>query len=114
VSALLKLGLVYRRPVTGIAPVSEDKVRKFGVAEANELGDLLVSRGVSSGEKAGALALVFMDIYEPVEKLYGSLIPQLLSNQEASSDRIEDVLWDIRAEFRHFDYHIHDAALKVL
>jgi len=96
--------------------VSEDRLRKFGVAEANELGDLLVARGVSSEEEAGTLALAFMDIYESVQKLYGSgaLIPQLLSNQEASSERMEDLLWDIRNEFRHIDYHIHDAKLTDL
>jgi hypothetical protein len=55
--------------------VSEDRIRKFGVAEANELGALLVSRGALSEEEAGTLAHAFMDIYESVQKLYGSLIP---------------------------------------
>ncbi len=94
--------------------MSEDRVLTFGVAEANELGNPLVSRGVLSDEEAGTLALALLHISESVEKLYFSLVPHLLSEQEASPERMKEVLWDIREEFRHIDYHIHDAELTVL
>ncbi len=60
-------------------------------------------------EEAETLAHALLDISESIEKLYCSPVPQLLSEQEARSEHIEEVLWDIRAEFRHIDYHIHDA-----
>ena len=94
--------------------MSEDKLRRFGVAEANELGGLLVSLGVCSEEQAGTLAHALLDVYESVQKVYGSLVPQLLDEHEASRESVRELLWDVREEFRHIDYHIHDAELTDL
>jgi len=75
---------------------------------------LLVSLGVSSEEEAGTLAHALLDVYESVQKVYGSLIPQLLDDHEASRECVKEFLWDVREEFRHIDYHIHDAELTDL
>jgi hypothetical protein len=82
-----------------------------GFAEANELSRLLVSLRVSLEEQAGTLAHAFLDVYESVQEVYGSLIPQLLGDHEASHESVRELLWDVREQFRHIDYHIHDAEL---
>jgi glucose-6-phosphate-specific signal transduction histidine kinase len=94
--------------------VSEDKLRRFGVAEANELGNLLVSLGISSEEESGTLVHALLDVYQSVQKVYSSLVPQLLDDHEASRESVRELLWDVREEFRHIDYHIHDAELTDL
>ncbi len=94
--------------------MSEDKLRRFGVAQANELGGLLVSLDGFSEEEAGTLAHALLDVYESVQKVYGSLVPQLLDEHEASRESVRELLWDVREEFRHIDYHIHDAELTDL
>ena len=88
--------------------------RRFGYAEANELGSLLVSLGVSSEEQAGTLAHALLDVYESVQEVYGSLVPRLLDDHEASCESVMEFLWDVREQFRHIDYHIHDAELTDL
>jgi hypothetical protein len=89
-----------------------------GFAEANELSRLLVSLRVSLEEQAGTLeeqagtlAHALLDVYESVQEVYGSLIPQLLGDHEASRESVRELLWDVREQFRHIDYHIHDAEL---
>ena len=56
----------------------------------------------------------FVDVYESVQKVYGSLVPQLIDEREASRESVRELLWDLREEFRHIDYHIHDAELTDL
>jgi hypothetical protein len=82
-----------------------------GFAEANELSRLLVSLRVSLEEQAGTLAHALLDEYESVQDVYGSLIPQLLGDHEASPESVRELLWDVREQFRYIDYHIHDAEL---
>ena len=82
-----------------------------GFAEANELSRLLVSLMVSLEEQAGTLAHALLDVYESVQEVYGSLIPQLLGDHEASRESVRGLLLDVCEQFRHIDYHIHDAEL---
>ena len=92
----------------------EDAIHKFRATDSNELYGLLVPRGALPEEKAGALAHALLDVSGSIEKVYCSLVPRLLSvlsDQGVDPERLEEVLWDIRDEFRHIDYHIHDAGL---
>jgi hypothetical protein len=63
---------------------------------------------------AAAAVAKFVDVYESVQKVYGSLVPQLIDEREASRESVRELLWDLREEFRHIDYHIHDAELTDL
>lgn len=51
-----------------------------------------------------------LDIEESIEKIYNVHIKNILEN-ENDTETIQDIIWDIREEFRHIDYHINDAAL---
>jgi hypothetical protein len=64
-------------------------------------------------EKNEAIVHALVDIQESFEKIYLNIIPQL-SAGEISEDLAQDLLWDIREELRHIDYHIHDTDLLEL
>jgi hypothetical protein len=79
-----------------------------------KLADLHFSRGDLSDDEAGTLAHAMPRISESMEKEYRLLMPGLLSEHEASSERMELVLWSMRAEVRRTEYHVHDAQLADL
>lgn len=60
-------------------------------------------------EKLDAFIHSLADIKESTDKIYNEYIPKLLENR--STEELEEVIWDIREEFRHIDYHIKDADL---
>lgn len=51
-----------------------------------------------------AITHALADIAESVDKIYTQLLPKLSTNPH-------DILEEIRDEFRHIQYHIHDAEL---
>ena len=55
-----------------------------------------------------------LGISESIEKEYRLLMPGLLSEHEASPERTELVLWNMRAEVRRTENHVHDAQLADL
>ena len=65
-------------------------------------------------ERAEAIVYALVDIAESMEKVYGTLLPELLAVLDRPSAEFKDKLWDIREEFRHVEYHIHDAELTDL
>lgn len=73
---------------------------------------LLREHGGMSAEGAEAAVHALIDIEHSVDTLYEKLIPALLS-QETSADTLDtkDKIWDLREEFRHIDYHVHDSGL---
>jgi len=73
----------------------------------------LVQQGLGR-ERAEALVHALVDIRESMEKIYGTLLPKLIAVLDHSPDEFMDKLWDIREEFRHVDYHIHDSGITEL
>ena len=91
-----------------------DAMRDFRISKAEGLLDLLTSKNVHSKEEAEAIVHALVDIAESVEDVYCNLIPKVLSEPEASVNLVKERLWDIREEFRHIDYHVHDGKLTEL
>lgn len=60
--------------------------------------------------KADSIVHALVDIEESLNNIYHKIIPQLFENSLKTTE-IQDLLWDIREDFRHVDYHIHDADL---
>lgn len=58
-----------------------------------------------------ALVHALVDIKESTEKIYNSLLPQLCGSQN-NSETLQDLLWSIREEFRHIEYHIQDSGIN--
>jgi hypothetical protein len=64
-----------------------------------------------SSEEADAVIHALIDIAVSIEKVYFDVVPKLLSEPNATIEILKDRLWDLREEFRHIDYHIHDSKL---
>lgn len=60
-------------------------------------------------EKLDSFVHSLADIRESTNKIYEKYIPQLLENKNL--EELENVIWDIREEFRHIEYHMNDAEL---
>ena len=75
----------------------------------------LVKNELLNHDAADAVALALNDVAESMDKVYGQFLPRLLESlSENNRDDAQDALWDIREEFRHIDYHVHDAKLTEL
>ena len=61
-----------------------------------------------NSQQRDAIIHGLIDIHESFERIYINILPQL-SKDPTSKDVIQDLLWDLREEFRHIDYHIHDS-----
>jgi len=60
-------------------------------------------------EKLDSFVHSLADIKESIDKIYNDYVPKLLENK--LPEELEEIIWDIREEFRHIDYHIKDADL---
>lgn len=92
----------------------ERKQPNFDEDQSRILLNLLRSHQVVPDEEADAIVHALTDIGVSIEKVYFDIIPRILSNPEISIDDLRDRLWDLREEFRHIDYHIHDSKLTDL
>ena len=73
----------------------EEKLREFKNLKIEKKEDLLYS---------------LIDIEESLKKIYENILPNL-ATKDLSEEKFQDLLWDIREEFRHIDYHLHDSGL---
>ena len=60
-------------------------------------------------EKLDAFIHSLADIRESTNNIYNKYVSKLL--EDKSTEELEEIIWDIREEFRHIDYHIKDADL---
>ena len=60
---------------------------------------------------AGQTVHALVDIAESMRKVYCALLPDLMASTSEPNDVFEDKMWDIRAEFRHIEYHMRDAKI---
>ena len=61
-------------------------------------------------ERAESIVHALIDIEESLNTIYKITLPKILENS-LTADEVQDLIWDIREDFRHIDYHIHDADL---
>ena len=57
-------------------------------------------------EEIESIAHALVDIAESTVKIYEHLLPKLM--QAVSQEETQNLIWEIRDEMRHIDYHIHD------
>lgn len=88
-----------------------DSLSDFRADKGEKLFHLLVTRQVLTKEEAEAAVYALLDIAGSVEKVYREVVPKILSNPDAPIEELQELVWDIREEFRHVDYHIHDGGL---
>ena len=71
---------------------------------------LLLKKKIMSKKKAEAWCYDLSEINRSIEVIKNKFIPALLENQD-QEEKFQDLLWDIREEFRHLQYHIDDGKL---
>lgn len=60
--------------------------------------------------QAEAIIHALIDNEESFQTVYKEMVPKILQTN-LTNDEFMDLLWDIRDEFRHIDYHIQDGNL---
>lgn len=75
-----------------------------------ELGDRLAACPMVAqygAEEPGALLLAFSDLEGSMRAFLDEQLPKL-ADPSVQGEALEDLLMDIREEFRHVLYHLHD------
>lgn len=91
-----------------------DPTYEFNAAKAQQLFEMLKSRGVLPEAEAEAVAYALLDIAGSMRRVYLEVIPAILDKPGASLDQLKDRVWDIREEFHHIAYHTRDGKLTEL
>ncbi|HEY9720461.1 MAG TPA: hypothetical protein V6D47_00495 [Oscillatoriaceae cyanobacterium] len=91
-----------------------DRPTALDEAQTSELLWVLAKTLKLEQERSEAIAHALVDIQDSVQTIYGTLIPKLLASRSLPTADVLDVLWTIREEFRHVEYHIQDAGLLEL
>ena len=78
------------------------------------LFDILKNSNFFSKEDLESLMHALIDVEESFIKIYDVLIPNLLKLKNVDKELLQECLWDIREEFRHIYYHIHDSKITDL
>ncbi|MBX7066764.1 MAG: hypothetical protein K1X28_05995 [Parachlamydiales bacterium] len=81
--------------------------------DLNKLSAIITNSGLLEVSEAETLMHALSDISESIEKIYTKIIPAILLN-DRDKEKLQDLLWDVREEFRHIEYHINDANLNNL
>ena len=79
--------------------------------DSDKLLDVLDGSSVLNRQE---LVYALVEIEESFEKVYSDILPQILAEESIDKDRLRDLLWDIREEFRHIEYHIQDSQVTEL
>ncbi len=93
--------------------MTDDKFDLMDRAQQSQLLSGLVRQGMQR-EHAEAVVHALEDIANSMEKVYGTLLPDLIGALDQPNAIFKDRLWDIREEFRHVAYHLRDARLTEL
>ncbi len=93
---------------------SKDALQSFIADRGSTLYDLLMARQYKSQEEIEKFVYGLLHVAESIDKIYGELIPRVLSESGAPPEVLEDRVFDLRSEFDHVDYHIHDGELTLL
>ncbi|MBY0578933.1 MAG: hypothetical protein K2P57_07805 [Burkholderiales bacterium] len=66
-----------------------------------------IKRAGRSQEDSEAWVHALIDIQNSYEVIFNKLLPEVLVRTESSRNERE-ILWDIREELRHVEYHLND------
>ena len=91
--------------------MDKKSLRSFGADQSKILLNMLQSYRIGSSEEADAIVHALVDIAVSIDKVYLDILPGLLNDSETTAENLKERLWDLREEFRHIDYHIHDSKL---
>ena len=95
--------------------MSDDPLQAFLDNQgSSRIVEIAHSGGLIDDDRRDAIYLALLDITQSLATVYRNIIPQLLGDNAYSEEQIWELFFDLRDEFRHIDYHIHDAELDAL
>lgn len=94
--------------------MSNDSLKKFREEEKDVFLNILLNKKLVPVQDAEAIVHALYDISESIEEIYNVIIPKILQQENGSRELLQDLLWDIREEYKHIQYHIDDAKLTEL
>lgn len=75
-----------------------------------EFFSVIKNSNLKKQEELESYVHALLDIEEAMEKIYLQYAKKIIDNK-GDADLIQDLLWDIREEFRHIEYHMNDGKL---
>ena len=85
-------------------------MKKISNKNYEKILENILEKKIYSNENSEALIYSLMEIEKSINIVYEKILPRVLKN-DITKQVILDMLWDIREEFRHIDYHIKDGKL---
>ncbi len=76
------------------------------------LENLLKNHTSMSEEEIESVLFGLVEISESLLKIYLNIIPSIIENKDINKDELEDLLCELRTQFRHIEYHINDGKLS--
>lgn len=70
----------------------------------------IVSYDLLSDDKAESLIYALQEIKNSIDLIYEEILPKLVK-EKTNKEKYLNLLWDVREEFRHIDYHIKDSEI---
>ena len=77
-----------------------------------ELKKILLEKTEINHDDADTLSHALIDVQESLEKIYNTILPKFY--EENDRVKIIELIWEIKDEFNHINYHIEDANLTEL
>ena len=66
-----------------------------------------IKRAGRDQEDGEAWVHAFVDLEKSYDVIFNKLLPEMLAHTESTRSD-QEILWDIREEFRHIEYHLRD------
>ena len=76
------------------------------------LEDILKKYSVVADQDIEGFLHALVDISSALIKIYNNIIPTIIDNKNIEKEELEDLLCDMRTQFRHIKYHIKDHFLS--
>ena len=76
------------------------------------LEDILKKYSVVAEQDIEGFLHALVDISSALIKIYNNIIPTIIDNKNIEKEELEDLLCDMRTQFRHIKYHIKDGKLS--
>jgi hypothetical protein len=85
-------------------------MKKISNKNYEKLFKKILEKKFYSNNDSEALVYSLMEIEKSINIVYEKILPILLE-KNMTKEAFLEMLWDIREEFRHIDYHIKDGKL---
>jgi hypothetical protein len=88
------------------------ELNEFANSKYRELENILKTKANFSDEDLESYLYALIDISESISEIYSEIIPSILENKDIDSEKLDDLLVEIQANFKHIQYHIEDGKLS--